>query len=137
MEKIRHGLRHKEKKRSKKRKSRDDDDHPGSSSKSIGTINNRPLVEYSDVSSEALSGPEAGEIQSGEEGSFKSVSEDGELDPEMHRNSHRRYSSHIEEEMYLRKTLPLHSPGECLLIFFIPILHNTIIRNLNLQDILI
>lgn len=113
MEKSRHG-KHKEKKRSKKRKSRDDS---GSSSNSIGTTNNRPLVEYSDVSSEALSGPEAGEIQSGEEGSFKSVSEDGELDSEMHRSSHRRYSTHIEEEIYLsRKSLVLHSPGEFLFI---------------------
>lgn len=111
MEKSRHG-KHKEKKRSKKRKSRDDS---GSPSNSIGTTNNRPLVEYSDVSSEALSGPEAGEIQSGEEGSFKSVSEDGELDPEMHRSSHRRYSTHIEEEMYLSRKSLLHSPGEFLL----------------------
>lgn len=109
MEKNRHG-KHKEKKRSKKRKSRDDS---GSPNNSIGTTNNRPLVEYSDVSSEALSGPEAGEIQSGEEGSLKTGSEDGELDPEMHRSSHRRYSSHIEEEMFIsRKSLSVHSPGE-------------------------
>lgn len=110
MEKSRHGKHSKEKKKSKKRKHRDEN---GSPSNSIGTINNKPLVEYSDVSSEALSGPEAGEIQSGEEGSFKSHSEDGELDVDMPRNSHRNRYSHLEESLYIaRQSMIIHSPGE-------------------------
>ncbi|KAJ8981732.1 hypothetical protein NQ317_008993 [Molorchus minor] len=102
MEKSRHGKHTKDKsKKSKKRKNRDE---KGSPSNSIGPF--KPLVEYSDVSSEDLSGPEAGEIQSGEEGSLPSLSDD-EL--EMHRSHHSRYSR-LEEELYLSRQV-LHSPG--------------------------
>ncbi|KAJ8952123.1 hypothetical protein NQ318_018459 [Aromia moschata] len=103
MEKSRHGKHTKDKsKKSKKRKNRDEN---GSPSNSIGP--SKPLVEYSDVSSEDLSGPEAGEIQSGEEGSLRSVSDD-DLDI-MHRSSHRSRYSRLEEEIYIRQIL--HSPG--------------------------
>lgn len=107
MEKSRHGKHTKDKsKKSKKRRNRDEN---GSPSNSIGP--SKPLVEYSDVSSEDLSGPEAGEIQSGEEGSLPSVSDDGEFELDiMHRNSHRSRYSHIEEELYLSRQM-LHSPG--------------------------
>ncbi|KAJ8930768.1 hypothetical protein NQ314_016402 [Rhamnusium bicolor] len=105
MEKSRHGKHTKDKsKKSKKRRNRDDN---GSPSNSIGP--SKPLVEYSDVSSEDLSGPEAGEIQSGEEGSLPSLSDDGELDT-MHRNSHHSRYSRLEEEIYLARQI-LHSPG--------------------------
>ncbi|XP_018568282.1 cyclin-dependent kinase 12 isoform X3 [Anoplophora glabripennis] len=105
MEKSRHGKHTKDKsKKSKKRRNRDEN---GSPSNSIGP--SKPLVEYSDVSSEDLSGPEAGEIQSGEEGSVPSLSDDGELDI-MHRNSHRSRYSRLEEEIYLSRQM-LHSPG--------------------------
>lgn len=84
MEKSRHGKHSKEKRRSSKKHKREENgnspkqSHFGSSSKA--------LVEYSDVSSEDLSGPEAGEIQS--EGSII-LSDEGELALNaMHRNSH-------------------------------------------------
>ncbi|XP_044271086.1 cyclin-dependent kinase 12 isoform X1 [Tribolium madens] len=102
MEKNRHG-RHKDKSRkSKKRKNREAN---GASSTSLAA--SKPLVEYSDVSSEDLSGPEAGEIQSGEES--LSLSDDGEI---MHRSS-RRFTR-IEEDYYLARESQLvigHSPG--------------------------
>ena len=66
-------------------------------------------MEYSDVSSEDLSGPEAGEIQSGEE-SF-SLSDDGEI---MHRSSRHSRFTRLEEEYYLARQSQLvigHSPG--------------------------
>nr|CAH7767721.1 unnamed protein product [Callosobruchus chinensis] len=109
MEKSRHG-KHKDKtKKSKKRRRRDEN---GSPSNSIGPII-KPLVEYSDVSSEDLSGPEAGEIQSGEDASPNPPysGEDGELEAEdMHRNSH----DEMTREMYIRereRAMLLHSPG--------------------------
>ncbi|KAG5883730.1 hypothetical protein JTB14_024231 [Gonioctena quinquepunctata] len=112
MENSRHGKHSKEKsKKSKKRRHRDEN---GSPNNYVGLGQQKPLVEYSDVSSEDLSAPEAGEIQSGEEGSVL-LSEDGELEVEvdtMHRSSHRRYSR-LEEEIYLSRetSLILHSPG--------------------------
>ncbi|CAH1963634.1 unnamed protein product [Acanthoscelides obtectus] len=109
MEKSRHG-KHKEKtKKSKKRRRRDEN---GSPSNTIGPV--KPLVEYSDVSSEDLSGPEAGEIQSGEDATPNPNAysgEDGELEAE---DMHRLRYSRIEEEMYIRereRALLLHSPG--------------------------
>ncbi|RZB40879.1 cyclin-dependent kinase 12, partial [Asbolus verrucosus] len=106
MEKNRHGRHSKDKsKKSKKRKNREAN---GSTSGSV-LASSKPLVEYSDVSSEDLSGPEAGEIQSGEE-SF-SLSDDGEI---MHRSGrHSRYAR-LEEEYYLGRQTSLvigHSPG--------------------------
>lgn len=113
MEKSRHGKRDKTRK-SKKRKNRDGSDSP---------IVPKPLVEYSDVSSEDLSGPEAGEIQSGEEGGeVLSNTEDGEVGDfgdfteeeyaaAMHRQSHRRT---YMEEMYMARSsasLLVRSPG--------------------------
>ncbi|KRT85883.1 protein kinase [Oryctes borbonicus] len=95
MEKGRHGKHSKEKSKrtGKKYKSREEN---GSTSIPAHTI--KPLVEYSDVSSEDLSEPEAGEIQSGESVSFS----DGELNAAMHRNSHSgRYV--IDGEYYFRK----------------------------------
>lgn len=108
MEKNRHGKHSKEKsKKSKKRKQRDD----RGSNNYVGLLKTKPLVEYSDVSSEDLSGPEAGEIQSAEEGI---LSEDGELevDSDMHRSTHRGRFPRLEEELYVREaSLILHSPG--------------------------
>lgn len=97
MEKGRHGKHSKEKNKrtAKKYKSREEN---GNTSIPTNTI--KPLVEYSDVSSEDLSEPEAGEIQSGESVSFS----DGELGTTMHRNSHSgRFV--IDEEYYYRKLL--------------------------------
>lgn len=116
MEKVRHAKHSKDrwKKSSKKRKSREENGKSASSA--VLTTNAKPLVEYSDVSSEDLSGPEAGEIQSGEESVF-SFSDDGELSGHsMHRNSHHRYahgSRLLEEEYYLaRQSLLIgHSPS--------------------------
>lgn len=117
MEKVRHGKYNKDnrKKTSKKRKSREENGK--SPNATVVTVNAKPLVEYSDVSSEDLSGPEAGEIQSGEETLF-SFSDDGELSGHsMHRNSHHRYahssSRILEEEYYLsRQTILMgHSPS--------------------------
>ncbi|KAK9892869.1 hypothetical protein WA026_022549 [Henosepilachna vigintioctopunctata] len=98
MEKSRHVKQGKDKpKKFKKRKSRDDQsDSPDSSPV-------KPLVEYSDVSSEDLSAPEAGEIQSGE-GSL-SPSDAGDI---MNRNI--RYSI-LEEEYYRRQALVIDSPN--------------------------
>nr|XP_023030288.1 cyclin-dependent kinase 12-like isoform X2 [Leptinotarsa decemlineata] len=113
MEKSRHGKQSKDKsKKSKKRRHRDEN---GSPNNYVGLLKAKPLVEYSDVSSEDLSGPEAGEIQSGEEGSLV-LSEDGELEVEadtMHRSSHRNRYSRLEEEIYISRetSLMLHSPG--------------------------
>ena len=54
-------------------------------------MNGKPLVEYSDVSSEALSGPEAGEIQSDDSTSVRRRQlSDGELSPEVPRRPRRR-----------------------------------------------
>ncbi|XP_043227603.1 cyclin-dependent kinase 12-like isoform X1 [Amphibalanus amphitrite] len=54
-------------------------------------MNGKPLVEYSDVSSEALSGPEAGEIQSDDSTSARRRNlSDGELSPEAPRRPRRR-----------------------------------------------
>lgn len=104
----RHG-KHKDKsKKSKKRRNRDEN----GTTPEQRTIT-KPLVEYSDVSSEDLSGPEAGEIQSGEEGSLKSISDDGEI-ARMHRNSHHssRYGRLIDDDVYVsRHAMGLHSPG--------------------------
>lgn len=116
MEKSRHGKHSKDKsKKSKKRRRRDENGTP---------CLIKPLVEYSDVSSEDLSGPEAGEIQSGEEeGSVKSVSEDGELDADEMQRNHRARYSRIDEELYIRESaLLLHSPGNnlpFLLVYFL------------------
>lgn len=106
MEKIRHGRHSKDKsKKSKKRKNR------GANGSTTDTFisSSKPLVEYSDVSSEDLSGPEAGEIQSGEDN--LSVSDDGEIMP---RSSRPRYSR-IDEEYYLARQTAIvvpHSPGK-------------------------
>ncbi|KAL3268290.1 hypothetical protein HHI36_007410 [Cryptolaemus montrouzieri] len=100
MEKSRHGKCGKDKpKKTKKRKSRDEQ----SASPDCSSV--KPLVEYSDVSSEDLSAPEAGEIQSGE-GSL-SASDEGEI---MNRNSHYSRYSILEEDYYRRQTLAIDSP---------------------------
>lgn len=113
MEKVRHAKHSKDKwkKTSKKRKSREENGKSPNSA--VITTNAKPLVEYSDVSSEDLSGPEAGEIQSGEESVFSFS--DGELSGHsMHRNSHHRYahSSRLEEDYYVSRQslLIAHSP---------------------------
>lgn len=108
-------------KRVKKRKTRD----------GVATsVANKPLVEYSDVSSEDLSEPEAGEIQSGEEaGAILSNTEDGEVAefgdyPEdlyapaevMHRD--RR--SYLLEEMYIRNAaMVMRSPSKFVYLLII------------------
>lgn len=107
MEKSRHGKKDKSRK-SKKRKNRDESASP---------IAPKPLVEYSDVSSEDLSGPEAGEIQSGEEGGIQGI-EDGEVGEfrefteeytaAMHRSHRRSYM----EEMYLARNSALLIPSQ-------------------------
>lgn len=108
MEKSRHGRHSKDKsKKSKKLRKNREREANGTSS---FLASSKPLVEYSDVSSEDLSGPEAGEIQSAEEEAL-SVSDDGEI---MHRGSrHSRYRR-LEEEYYLARESTLvmgHSPG--------------------------
>lgn len=68
MEKSRHGSKRSKEKQSRRKK------HGRRSGDSVVTkISDKRLVEYSDVSSEDLSGPEAGEIQS--EDSVHSVSD--------------------------------------------------------------
>ncbi|XP_044753976.1 cyclin-dependent kinase 12 isoform X1 [Coccinella septempunctata] len=96
MEKNRHGKHAKDKpKKTKKRKTRDEQ------SKSPDSSAVKPLVEYSDVSSEDLSAPEAGEIQSGE-GSL-SQSDEGEI---MNRSSrYNRYPVIDEGYLYRRQSL--------------------------------
>ncbi|XP_019773202.2 cyclin-dependent kinase 12 isoform X1 [Dendroctonus ponderosae] len=111
MDSRRHGKSEKTKK-SKKRKIRD----------GVATsVTAKPLVEYSDVSSEDLSEPEAGEIQSGEEaGEAVSNTEEGEVgdfvdfteeqySTAMHREHRRTYM----EEMYLARStaMLMRSPG--------------------------
>lgn len=84
----RHGKHGKDrsKRSSKKRKSREEN---GRSDSSLVVTSTKPLVEYSDVSSEDLSEPEAGEIQSGED-TVLSYS-DGEVsNHSVRRNSHHR-----------------------------------------------
>ncbi|XP_018334512.1 cyclin-dependent kinase 12 isoform X1 [Agrilus planipennis] len=113
MEKSRHDKsKEKSKRLSKKRKNRNNSS--GSASPSLVQSNTlKPLVEYSDVSSEDLSAPEAGEIQSGE--SVKSYSDDGELsNHSVHRNSfysnrHSHSSHQLEEEYYITRQ-QLYSP---------------------------
>lgn len=83
-------------KRSKrKRHSRDGSGVPDNSVLSVASSVVKPLVEYSDVSSEALSGPEAGEIQS-DDSARVSLSE-GEVTPpsgkSRHQHKHGRTSS--------------------------------------------
>lgn len=71
----------------------------------------KPLVEYSDVSSEDLSGPEAGEIQSEAEFSFSDEEELGMRRNTHHRSSSGRYSGGVggtsinvaDEEYYMRQ----------------------------------
>ncbi|GJQ80306.1 hypothetical protein Trydic_g12190 [Trypoxylus dichotomus] len=96
----RHGKHSKEKSKrtGKKYKSREEN---GSTAIPANTI--KPLVEYSDVSSEDLSEPEAGEIQSGE-----SVS-DGELNATMHRNSHSGRRHRLDPSMIPRSPSPVLS----------------------------
>ena len=97
MDKSHHGKHSKDKIKFKKRKSREENGDTGTASVV------KPLVEYSDVSSEDLSEPEAGEIQSGESISLS----DDDLRSKMHRNSHHsRYVSGY----YFPKVL-VHSPS--------------------------
>lgn len=109
MEKSRHGrhIKDKSKKSKKLRKNRDRE----ANGASTFLASSKPLVEYSDVSSEDLSGPEAGEIQSAEEGVL-SLSDEGDM---MHRSSrHSRYRR-LEDEYYLARESALvmgHSPGK-------------------------
>ncbi|XP_066253229.1 cyclin-dependent kinase 12 isoform X1 [Euwallacea similis] len=109
MEKSPHAKQEKHKK-SKKRKPRD----------GVATsvaLNLKPLVEYSDVSSEDLSEPEAGEIQSGEEGGALSPTEDrevgdfGDFTEEYAAAMHREHRRNYMEEMYIRSALMMRSPG--------------------------
>lgn len=96
MDRGRHSKRYnssKSKKSSKKKRSRDEN---GSSLdnavKSVSSSVIKPLVEYSDVSSEDLSEPEAGEIQSEESPSIS----DGELSANpLYRGHHRKTHSAI------------------------------------------
>ncbi|XP_063232565.1 cyclin-dependent kinase 12 isoform X2 [Bacillus rossius redtenbacheri] len=73
-------------KRSHKRRQSKDGSVVDPSVLSVASSLVKPLVEYSDVSSEALSGPEAGEIQSDD--SVASISE-GEVSPRGH--GHRKH----------------------------------------------
>ncbi|XP_045474588.1 cyclin-dependent kinase 12 isoform X2 [Harmonia axyridis] len=102
MEKNRHGKHAKDKpKKTKKRRTRDEQ------SKSPDSSPVKPLVEYSDVSSEDLSAPEAGEIQSGE-GSL-SQSDEGEI---MNRSSrYSRFPVIDEGYLYRRQSLLVESPS--------------------------
>lgn len=112
MEKSRHAKHSKDKpKRSKKRKNREDIN----SSNVIIKSSSKPLVEYSDVSSEDLSGPEAGEIQSGE--SVFSFSDDCELTGMRRSNyyssgRHSHHSSRVagEDDYYLQHPMHFSSP---------------------------
>ncbi|KAF5303475.1 hypothetical protein FQA39_LY09938 [Lamprigera yunnana] len=106
MEKIRHG-KHKEKSKRTSKKRKFHKEVPSNDNHNIIIkTTTRPLVEYSDVSSEDLSGPEAGEIQSGE--SVFSYSDDCALSGNsMHRgnyyNAANRHSLGVrllEEEYY-------------------------------------
>ncbi|XP_022920199.1 cyclin-dependent kinase 12 [Onthophagus taurus] len=99
MEKGRHGKHNRDKRRKKSRSKEEN----GSSLDHHRII--KPLVEYSDVSSDDLSEPEAGEIQSG--GSVNSYSDDGVTG--MHRNSHNSGRFVIDDNVYYTK--PYHSPG--------------------------
>ncbi|XP_031349900.1 cyclin-dependent kinase 12 isoform X2 [Photinus pyralis] len=109
MEKSRHGKHSKEKsKRSKKRKFREEssDNH-----NVVIKTTTKPLVEYSDVSSEDLSGPEAGEIQSGGESVFSYSDDCGLINNSMHRsyyntNRHSHASRVLEEEYYVGRQVP-------------------------------
>lgn len=108
MEKARHGGKHsgkdsrrrKHSTKSKKRKSHEE--NGTSSPENDGTVvtGDKPLVEYSDVSSEDLSGPEAGEIQSGEDSVFGFSDDEDEL-AAMNRGHRHRYRNLLEEEYYL------------------------------------
>lgn len=103
MERSRHGKHNKEKSKraSKKRKSREHSIHQDNVNVVIKT-SSKPLVEYSDVSSEDLSGPEAGEIQSGE--SAYSFSDDCEVGnrsiPRSNYYRHSHVNRIVEEEYY-------------------------------------
>lgn len=130
MEKARHGgnssssnrhsgtRRKKSTKSNKKRKSQSHEENGTSSSPdNDGTVvtGHKPLVEYSDVSSEDLSGPEAGEIQSGEESVFGFSGDEGEQQQQQQQlamNRSRRYRGLLEEEYYLaaRNHLMMRSP---------------------------
>lgn len=115
MEKNRHGKHAKDKpKKTRKRKPRDEQ------SKSPDSSPKKPLVEYSDVSSEDLSAPEAGEIQSGE-GSL-SHSDEGEI---MNRSSrYSRYPIIDEGYIYRRQSMIAESPTGRL--FCAILMNNTI-----------
>lgn len=104
MEKIRHGKKNKDKSKrfSKKRNSREE--NGSNTPKSVALSNSfKPLVEYSDVSSEDLSGPEAGEIQSGIESPLSYNSDDDEMSAHSMRRSARYPRSIVEEEYYLHR----------------------------------
>lgn len=108
MEKIRHGkhTKDKSKRTCKKRKTREENGN----SPHNATINTfKPLVEYSDVSSEDLSGPEAGEIQSEAE-SCVSFSDEGELTShnitnKTNRRSHYPPRGIVEDDYYIGRTI--------------------------------
>lgn len=117
MDRGRHSRKHstsKSKKTGKKKRSRDENGSGPDNIKSVSSSVIKPLVEYSDVSSEDLSEPEAGEIQS--EGS-RSIS-DGEISaPSLHK-IHARKSLVISDDrdsyrhLSNRKTLVLpNSPS--------------------------
>lgn len=137
MEKARHGRhsgkesRRKRSTKSKKRKSHEE--NGTSSPDNDGTVvtGNKPLVEYSDVSSEDLSGPEAGEIQSGEESVFAFSGDEGKEHRQLAMNRNRRYRTLLEEEYYLARghlmvrssprrvhpeLLPTHSPTPSIVL---------------------
>ncbi|KAK5644352.1 hypothetical protein RI129_005652 [Pyrocoelia pectoralis] len=110
MEKSRHGKHSKEKsKRSKKHKFREEssDNH-----NVVIKTTTKPLVEYSDVSSEDLSGPEAGEIQSGGESVFSYSDDCALVSNSMHRGSYYNTSRHshatrvLEDEYYVARPVP-------------------------------
>lgn len=91
----------KSKKNLKKRKPREEN----GSSPSNTTVNIvKPLVEYSDVSSEDLSGPEAGEIQSEAE-SCLSFSDEGELTNRSGRRGHYSSRGIIEDDYYIGRAM--------------------------------
>lgn len=116
MDHSRHSKRHRSSSKSKKssKKKRSHDENGSGMDNIVVSVSSsivKPLVEYSDVSSEDLSEPEAGEIQSEESPSFS--------DGDHHRSAHhssKKLRSVIDDERdsyrhLPRKSLLAHSPS--------------------------
>ncbi|XP_049811095.1 cyclin-dependent kinase 12 isoform X1 [Schistocerca nitens] len=95
------------KKSHKRRRSREKSVSVDNTILSVASSVVKPLVEYSDVSSEALSGPEAGEIQS-DDSARVSLSE-GEVSPPTGKSSHRRKHSRRGSKDDASKSYKHHS----------------------------